>query len=325
MVSTAVTTTARRPALSEELQAQRDAFYAELPEYEMGALWNVLGNALTKEPRTKSVPHLWKWADVRPRVLRSGELVTAEEAERRVLMLLNPGLPPEKMVAVGTLYAGVQLILPGEIARTHHHTPSATRFIIEGELAYSTVSGERTLMRKGDYVTTPNWTWHDHGNESSTPMLWLDGLDIPLVTELDAVFFEEWEHGEEIQPVTKPSEDAAHRWGSNLRPTYQRPEGAHSPVLNYRWENCRAALHATARTATPRRRRARPLPARSPSACSLRRWFAARRRLVRIARHPAEGEAARRRGGRGRALSRRSRPASRARRAGPRSRSPAPR
>ena len=213
----------------------------------MGALWNVLGNALTKEPRTRSVPYLWKWSDVRPRVLRSGELVTAEEAERRVLMLLNPGLPPEKMVAVGTLYAGVQLILPGEIARTHHHTPSATRFIIEGELAYSTVSGERTLMKKGDYVTTPNWTWHDHGNESDQPMLWLDGLDIPLVTELDAVFFEEWhwEHGDRdpagrrSRPRTPPTAGAR----TCARPT-SSPDGAYSPVLNYRWETCRAALHA---------------------------------------------------------------------------------
>ena len=246
MVTTPATGATQRPELTEELRAEREAFYAELPELEMGALWNVLSNALTKEPRTKSVPYLWKWADVRPRIMRAGELVTAEEAERRVLMLLNPAVPPEKMVAVGTLYAGVQLLLPRETARTHHHTPSATRFIIEGELAYSTVSGERTLMKKGDYVTTPNWTWHDHGNESDQPMLWLDGLDIPLVTELDAVFFEEWswENGVQLQPISKPPEDATHRWGSNLRPTYQRPDGAYSPVLNYRWDTCRAALHA---------------------------------------------------------------------------------
>jgi gentisate 1,2-dioxygenase len=246
MIAESSTTSAERPALSDELRAQREAFYAELPSLRMGALWNVLSNALTREPRTRSVPHLWKWSDVRPRVMRAGELVTAEEAERRVLMLLNPGLPPESITAVGSLYAGVQLILPGEIARTHHHTPSATRFIIEGESAYTTVSGERTLLRKGDYATTPNWTWHDHGNESDRPMLWLDGLDIPFVNYLDAVFFEEWEweHKVEVQPVSKPPEDSTHRWGSNLRPTYQRPHGAYSHVLNYRWETCRAALHA---------------------------------------------------------------------------------
>src|SRR5581483_1960430 len=51
-------------------------------------------------------------------------------------------------------------------------------------------------------------------------------------------------NGVQLQPISKPSEDATHRWGSNLRPTYQRPDGAYSPVLNYRWETCRAALHA---------------------------------------------------------------------------------
>lgn len=233
-------------AVSSDLQAQRDAFYRELPPLQMGALWNVLATALTPEPRTRSVPYLWRWQDVRPRIMRAGEIVTAEEAERRVLMLLNPALPPEKITAVGTLYAGIQLILPGEIARTHHHTPSATRFIIEGELAYTTVSGERTVMKKGDYVTTPSWTWHDHGNESDKPMLWLDGLDIPFITELDAIFFEEfsWNTGSEIQPVSKALEDSTHRWGSNLRPTYQRHGEKFSPVLNYRWETCRSALHA---------------------------------------------------------------------------------
>lgn len=237
-----------KPNVPPELQAQREAFYAELPALGMGPLWNVLSTALTPEPVVKSVPYLWKWTEVRPRMMRAGELVTAEEAERRVLMLLNPGLPPDRITAVGTLYSGVQLILPGEIARTHHHTPSATRFIIEGELAYTAVSGEKTLMAKGDYVTTPSWTWHDHGNESDRPMLWLDGLDLPLVADLDAIFFQEFEdtnpRRQEVQPIVKAADDSIKRWGSNLRPTYQKHSEAFSPVLNYRWSICRDALHA---------------------------------------------------------------------------------
>lgn len=246
MVARSAVEPTRQTDVSRELQAEREAFYRELAPLNLAPLWNVLSAALTREPRTASVPYLWRWQDVRPRVLRSGGLVTAEEAERRVLYLLNPGLPPERLAAVGTLYAGFQLILPGEVARTHHHTPSATRFIIEGEAAYTTVSGERTVMHKGDYVTTPNWTWHDHGNESNTPVIWLDGLDLPLVVDLDAVFFEEfsWVTGDEIQPVTKPMGDSAHRWGANLRPTFQEPTRGFSPILNYRWETCRAALHA---------------------------------------------------------------------------------
>lgn len=231
----------RVEAVSPELAAQRQAFYDELPQFSMKPLWSVLSEAMTAEPRVKSVPYLWRWRDVRPQVLRSGSLVTAEEAERRVLMLINPGLGG-KPAATATLYAGIQLVMPGEIARSHHHTPSAIRFFIEGEDAYTTVEGEKTVMRKGDYVTTPIWTWHDHGNQSDVPVMWLDGLDIPLILNLDAMFYEEYP--ELTQPVRKPAEDSIRRWGSNLQPAWQRHEGLYSPVLNYRWETARGALHA---------------------------------------------------------------------------------
>src|ERR671936_117262 len=240
--------TAAPQTLSAELRAARESFYAQLPEQAMGALWNVLSSALTPEPRVHSVPHVWRWRDVRPQVLRSGELVTAEEAERRVLMLLNPGLPPEQVKVVGNLYAGIQLILPGEVARTHHHTPNAIRFIIEGEGGYTTVSGEKGSMRRGDFLTTPIWAWHDHGNEGSDPVMWLDGLDLPFVAEQDAIFFEEfaWRHdGQQVQPVTRPPDDSAARWGANMRPTFEQPPSAlYSPVLNYPWRTTRASLHA---------------------------------------------------------------------------------
>jgi gentisate 1,2-dioxygenase len=227
--------------ITPDLASQREAFYQELPQFNMKPLWNVVGEALTPEPRVKSVPYLWRWKDVRPRMLRSGELVTAEEAERRVLMLLNPGLDG-KVAATSTLFTGVQLILPGELAPTHHHTPSAIRFVIEGEGAFTTVEGEKSLMSKGDYLTTPNWTWHTHGNESDRPMIWLDGLDLPFVSGIDAIFYEPWPDGE-TQPITKPLDDSIRRWGSNLRPTWQQPSGKFSPVLNYRWSTSRAALH----------------------------------------------------------------------------------
>jgi gentisate 1,2-dioxygenase len=195
---------------------------------------------LTPEPHVRSQPCLWRYEDVRPRVLRAGELVTAEEAERRVLMLLNPGLEG-KMAATATLYAGIQLILPGEVARTHHHTPAAIRFVIEGEGGYTAVSGEKAPMHRGDYLTTPNWAWHDHGNDGVEPVIWLDGLDLPFVTGIDAVFFEEF--GEDRQPIVRPQDDSLRRWGANLKPSWQAPPGPYSPILNYSWATSRAALH----------------------------------------------------------------------------------
>src|SRR5579883_1258479 len=143
-------------------------------------------------------PSAGAWAELRPQVYRAGELIGTDEAERRVVMLLNPGLNGECAIT-GTLYAGLQLILPGEIARSHRHTAAALRFIVEGHGAYTAVDGEKTIMNPGDMVLTPNWTWHDHGNESDEPMVWLDGLDLPLVNQLDAMFFNLYP--EERQPL----------------------------------------------------------------------------------------------------------------------------
>ena len=113
-----------------------------------------------------------------------------EEAERRVLILENPGLRGTSQIT-STLYAGLQLIMPGEVAPAHRHTQSALRFIIEGSGAYTTVDDKKVLMEPGDFVITPAWRWHQHGNDGAEPMVWLDGLDIPMVAHFNSTFRED--------------------------------------------------------------------------------------------------------------------------------------
>jgi gentisate 1,2-dioxygenase len=232
--------------LSNELQSQREQFYKQLEAQNIEPLWRVLGDAAPKEPRVTSLAHMWAWRDMRPAMTKAGDLVTPQEAERRVLMLINPAFKSTTFRTVGLIYAGIQLIMPGEIADSHRHTPNAQRFIIEGEGAYTAVEGERTIMSKGDFVLTPGWTWHDHGNQSSKPMIWLDGLDIPFAIMLDSNFFEDYVGGDgQMQPIYRQEEDSHHRWGRNLRPTWEQPSStASSPILNYRWTQSRDALHA---------------------------------------------------------------------------------
>ncbi len=126
-----------------------EEYCSSLPEFEAAPLWKDLGNLLTPEPVVKAVPHIWRYEEIRPKLMRAGEVVTAEEAERRVLMLMNPGLADRqastRAAATELLYAGLQLVLPGEIAGPHRHTPAALRFIVEGSGAYSTVDGERAI------------------------------------------------------------------------------------------------------------------------------------------------------------------------------------
>src|SRR5437870_11321608 len=160
-------------------------FTEALDALSLGPLWTALHVLLPNERVTAAVPHRWRWQDLRPLLLEAARLVPIEQAERRVLVLKNPGLDGAYSVT-STLYAGLQVILPGEAAPSHHHTPAALRLVVEGEGAFTTVDGIKCVMERGDFIITPPMRWHDHGHEGRTPVVWLDGLDIPLVRAFDA-------------------------------------------------------------------------------------------------------------------------------------------
>jgi 3-hydroxybenzoate 6-monooxygenase len=167
-----------------------DDFTSRIDPHAMAPLWTRLKALVPREPVPRGVAHCWRYRDVRPHVLEAANHITAEEAERRVLILENPALRGSSQVT-GNLYAGLQLIMPGERAPAHRHTQSALRFVIEGSGAYTTVDNEHVVMRPGDLVITPAWRWHLHGNDTARPMVWLDGLDIPLATYLGGTFRED--------------------------------------------------------------------------------------------------------------------------------------
>lgn len=233
---------------TRDQQSQREAFYASLEPHSMAPLWTRLKSLVPTEPTPVGVPHLWRYAEVRPYVLESAQHISAAEAERRVLILENPALRGSSQITA-TLYAGLQLIMPGEVAPAHRHTQSALRFIVEGHGAYTAVDGEKTLMHPGDFVVTPSWTWHHHGNESTEPMVWLDGLDIPLVRHFNSTFRED--HGVAEAALTRPEGDSLARYGSGLMPVGHTAASLNSPVFNYPWSRTREALHAIERGAQP--------------------------------------------------------------------------
>jgi gentisate 1,2-dioxygenase len=224
--------------------AEREQFYERIADFNLAPLWERLHSLVTAEPVTPCQPAVWHYRDVRPWLMRSGGLITAQEATRRVLILENPGLKGRTAIT-HSLFAGLQLILPGEVAPAHRHTQSALRFIIEGAGAYTAVDGERTTMRPGDFVITPSWTWHDHGNEAREPMVWLDGLDIPIVRLLDASFAEPGEA--DAQTVTRAEGDSAARFSNNLVPVDWQPSVKTSPVFNYPYERSRESLATLAK------------------------------------------------------------------------------
>src|SRR3974377_98090 len=154
------------------IEAVRQEYYDRIAKHDMAPLWKVMKNVVTKEPVTRCIPVIWHFDDIKRLVMESGGLITAEEAERRVLILENPAMRGESR-ATNTLFAGIQMILPGEVAPVHRHVASAIRFVLDGEGAYTAVEGEKAFMAPGDFVITPHWAPHDHGNTSKKPMLWL--------------------------------------------------------------------------------------------------------------------------------------------------------
>ncbi len=237
---------------SVKIQTVRDtrqAFYDKLAPHALTPLWEVLKGLVAREPTSKAMAHTWDYATLRPLLLESGGLLTAEEAERRVLVLENPGLKGLSRIT-SSIYAGVQLILPGETAPAHRHVASALRFVLESDGGFTAVAGERTAMRRGDFIITPNWGWHDHGNVGKTPAIWVDGLDLPIVNLFETGFSDHW--GEKHQPIGKAEGDSIARFGSGMVPlNATSPFGATSPIFNYTYDKSRAALMAVAEAGTP--------------------------------------------------------------------------
>src|SRR5262244_1382326 len=134
--------------LQPSVAADRKAFYEKIDKASVTPLWEVLHGLITPTPNTPCKPNLWKWDQVWPWIQEAGRLITA------------------------SLYAGLQLILPGETAPAHRHSQSALRFILLGKGAYTAVDGEKVTMSVGDFVITPSWTFHDHGKPPGEPMVW---------------------------------------------------------------------------------------------------------------------------------------------------------
>lgn len=228
--------------------SEREAFYKRIDKDSLTPLWEVLGSLVPPQPATPCVPALWRYQTVRPYLMEAGRLITAREAERRVLVLENPGLRGASSIT-HSLYAGLQLILPGEVAPSHRHTQSALRFVVEGTGAYTAVDGERTTMHPGDFIITPSWTFHDHGNPGAEPVVWLDGLDIPIVAFFDAGFAERYP--QETQPVTKAEGDALARYGANMLPLEYTPPTRTTPIFCYPYSRSREALEQLRRESAP--------------------------------------------------------------------------
>ncbi len=229
-----------KPEVKTEADAFRAAFHERMHANHMYGLWE-LASQMTPNPQPKMIPYMWQWSLLESIVEESGRAVPVGE-ERRALQLFNPGLGG-RWATTNNLIAAVQILLPGEVARAHRHTPTAIRFIIEGSGAYTAVDGERVYMEPGDLILTPSWAWHDHGNETKERVVWMDGLDIPLIASLEAMFFQFY--SEQQVAATRPPNASKQLYGhAHISPTWVKEKPKFSPLLLYSWKQAEVALDA---------------------------------------------------------------------------------
>ncbi|CAI9410492.1 cupin domain-containing protein [Nocardioides sp. T2.26MG-1] len=207
-------------------------------------LWTEIGDLMPAHPRSRAVPHLWRWDALRALAAQAGDIVpVGRGGERRAIALANPALGGRPF-ATPTLWAAIQYLMPGEDAPEHRHTQHAFRFVVEGEGVWTVVGGDPVPMRRGDFLPQAGWNWHAHHNATAAPMAWIDGLDIPLQYLTEAQFFEfgrdEISDAERATPDRSRSERL---WGHpGLRPLSVGATAPGSPLLAYRWEFTDRAL-----------------------------------------------------------------------------------
>jgi len=218
----------------------------DLAKAGVAPLWPMMRNVLPHDaPNSITRPGYWSFEDIRPLLLQAGELTPVEKAERRVLVLSDPGRGIGAMQATASIYLGLQLLLPGESAPAHRHTPAAARIIIEGEGGYTVVDGEKLPMEPGDLVLTPGGEWHDHGHEGDQPVIWLDALDLPLFVYLEGSYAEE----SELQAQrNRPDASQVEYLAAGLAPT--RRLGAKRkkfPMRRFPWSRTEQVLRELAK------------------------------------------------------------------------------
>ena len=189
------------------------------------------------EPIPSGVPYNWTWAQMEPLLAKSLDSMAESKSARRTLSMSNPGLPRG---TTQNLITAIQIIHPGEVAWVHRHTITALRFVIQGgPNVFTVVDGEPLAMEPYDLILTPNWSWHDHHNQNDRPAIWLDALDVPLMHNLNMMFYEEpgaTTHNAQFDAVGS----------SSLFCKSWETDGAPERALRYPWRDTLVQLERTA-------------------------------------------------------------------------------
>jgi len=219
----------------------------------------LLGKGRVSKNQLKSQPCHWKWSDYGPYLEKlahfadESDVPLYELTDRQSILLTNPGLGGRLQITA-TMRIAISVYIPGDRAPAHIHSANASRTILTDTGGYTNVEGERCECKRGDIIWTPNGTWHDHGNESKTPVIWIDTLDWPLLEYLDAAWVDmdypaASGTNDTIQKTVHADGHSTRLYGKGgLKPrfvSHQRGWGhGMTPMIHFRGEDVRASLDA---------------------------------------------------------------------------------
>jgi gentisate 1,2-dioxygenase len=217
-----------------------DDFNEKLDKLNLVGYWGI-PRSESFEPKASFAATIWRWDDVHAALMEAGDVLGMDDSLRRFIAFKSAG----KVRTTHTLALGVQLVKPGEIARAHRHTMGAIRFVLEGGGAQTTVDGEPFPMEPGDFITTPSRSWHDHYNGSDKPIVWLDGIEAPLMGLLEIGFAEIF--SSDRQPLRRAVDASRYELGL-ARPAWMKSDSKQPPAFRYKWADTEKALKALGET-----------------------------------------------------------------------------
>jgi gentisate 1,2-dioxygenase len=191
-------------------------------------------------------PCVWKWADIEDYLMQLVELCPLELTERQSVLLTNPAFGTKGVKVTNTMRIAISIYKKGDVAESHMHSPNASRTIISESGGYTMVEGEKIYPVRGDLVFTPNGTWHGHGNDDDSPVIWADTLDWPLTDFLQCAWGrnDDPNEGDNARPDEGFSTKFYGRGG--LKPLFDvhgRGEGRKvTPMFLYKATDIRSAL-----------------------------------------------------------------------------------
>lgn len=112
-VATEALSSAARPIHALDRAAETQQLLQQLELANTLPLWEQMTKLNPPAPNPTCIPHLWKYDEIQPHLIKAGELVTEDQAERRVLMLINPQRRTSHSLAIPmenslTLFVGLQ-------------------------------------------------------------------------------------------------------------------------------------------------------------------------------------------------------------------------